>query len=49
MATGSAQMMWTLQFTAIRAFLIGFDFQSIMRPAHSALGRRSFSFRYSHC
>jgi hypothetical protein len=38
----------TLQLAAVRTFLERFDFERIVAAAHAALGRRSFSLRYSH-
>jgi predicted HAD superfamily Cof-like phosphohydrolase len=48
MTAGVAQMVWTLQFTAIGTFLIGSNFERIMAAAHAALRGRCFSFGDSH-
>jgi hypothetical protein len=48
MTTSIAQMVRTLQFTTIGAFLIRSNFERIMAAAHAALRRRCFSFGDSH-
>ncbi len=49
MATSRAQIVRTLQLTAVGAFVECFDLQRIMRPAIAAAMRRYFSLRDSHC
>jgi hypothetical protein len=48
MAAGAAHMMRTALLTAIGAFIVGRNRQRVVRTAHVALGRRSFSFRHRH-
>jgi len=47
-AAGVAQIMRTLQFAAVRAFLERFDAQRIVAAAHTATGRGRFPLGDSH-
>jgi hypothetical protein len=48
MAACCTDMVRTLQFATVRAFLIRFGLKRIMATTHAALGRRSFSLGDSH-
>lgn len=48
MTAGVAQIVGTLQLTAVRAFLESLDAQGVMAAAHTAAGRRSFALGDSH-
>jgi hypothetical protein len=48
MATSVAQIVRTLQFTAVRAFVESFHLQRIMAAAHATAGRAGFSLGDGH-